>query len=622
TGPAGVGGSVRAGNDVIFTGAVSVVGNVDAGNDAVFGDGIADLIFGFPIPDAATIGGNVTAGNDATFTDFATVAGFVDAGHDATFGDGIGPDITTIGSFVTAGNDATFNGLASVTGSVTADNNIEFKEVANLGGDVLAGNDVSFRSIASFLGEGGQRVDAIGGTLRFEGAVTKGFGDITFGGEEGIEIAGGSVINNFVSPGEDGDLGTDDDIFGGQLYEDAVRIEGDIVVTAAGLLQFDGSLIQATGDILLNPDGREDIPTIATIVASDSIVIVSDGGMIIVGENEKFTGLGDVTFEALEGSVTLSDTNALGDLTVDAPEILIRTRDAGALLTFLGELDSDGGVDFVAGGRFFFSETPTLLGGGAAPVFSSPTLSQNPDALGTLRGFLFRLFQGLTPEFFKFRDTILDLKASGPDAVNLAEALAERPEDADDGEVADAVLLDPAARADLRRLGIFVRPLRPSELADTVAGRHLYNDAPTRAAQVPEDYEIAVNRLRRDSLMKVLDLYRGLVVRETLDGQTGESVANDQTAHIRATLSAAWAAYARQTPAPNGLGFRGYLEGTPDQAEALGVLNALRDLLEEVRIAGLSTVELQVCEEALFVTFAPAAMREEQLKRAVDGRPA
>ena len=221
-------------------------------------------------------------------------------------------------------------------------------------------------------------------------------------------------------------------------------------------------------------------------------------------------------------------------------------------------------------------------------------------------------------EFFKFGDTILDLTSSGPDAIDLAEALAERLEEADDGEVTDAVLLDPAARADLRQLGIFVRPLRPSELADTVAGRHLYNDAPTRAAQVPEDYEIAVNRLRRDSLMKVLDLYRGLVVRETLDGQTGESVANDQTAHIRATLSAAWAAYARQTPTPSGLGFRGYLEGTPDQAEALGFLNALRDLLGEVRIAGLSTVELQVCEEALFVTFTPAAMREEQLKRAVD----
>ncbi|MCH6552160.1 MAG: hypothetical protein IH804_09130, partial [Planctomycetes bacterium] len=444
--------------------------------------------------------------------------------------------------------------------------------------------------------------------VRIEGATAlTGVDSIEFAST--VDSAAGENFDLTITAGEDLRFG--DDVGG-------LDPLATLTTHVGGVIFIDGSLIQATGDILLNPDGRTDIPTIATIVASDSIVIVSDGGMIIVGENEKFTGLGDVTFEALEGSVTLSDTNALGDLTVDAPEILIRTRDAGELLTFLGELDSDGGVDFVAGGRFFFSVTPTLLGGGAAPVFSSPTLSQNPDALGTLRGFLFRFFDGLTPEFFTFGDTILDLKASGPTTTNLAEALAARLEEADDGEVTDAVLLDPAARADLRRLGIFVRPLRPSELADTVAGRHLYNDAPTRAAQVPEDYEIAVNRLRRDSLMKVLDLYRGLVVRETLDGQTGESVANDQTAHIRATLSAAWAAYARQTPAPSGLGFRGYLEGTPDQAEALGFLNALRDLLGEVRIAGLSTVELQVCEQAVFVTFTPAAMREEQLKRAVD----
>ena len=669
-------GNAAEGFDIRLAGAFTenaAVGNLTMNGDILF-DGVAqEGKYGDPLDQRATatqgyldINGNVRKSTDGNLTLEGNAAEGFDirlAGaftENAAFGNlTMNGDVLFDGEALEEGllpldqrATATY-GYLDINGNVrkSTDGNLTLEGNAADGFDIrlsgafienAAAGNLTMAGNVDLDRDGDQRIDAIDGTLRLDGMVNKTRGDVTFGGSDGIEVFGGSVTST-----------------GNQTYEDAVRIDEatlfraadsidfnstldgafDVTIDADGNLRFggdvggasplasllimidgittiDGALIRATGDINLNPDGRGDIPTVATIAASNTLLILSIDGKIFVGVNEKITGLGDVTFRAAE-SVTLNDVSAFGNLTVDAPVIFIRTRDIGTLLDFLGLLVGDAGVDFIAGGRFFFSVRPTLLGGGLPPRFSSPHV--NMDALGTLGGFLLRLYDTFSRDIFQFQGTVLDLRAQGPDFSDVAEALAEDPAASDDGSVRDEVLLDPVARQDLRRIGIFSRDVRPSELRDNLVGRELFDDTPTQAVRTLDEHEVALPRLRRAALASVLERYRDLAIREVVDEETGEVTREERSAAVRATLSVAWESYGEQAAALSGRGFRQFLESTPAQAEALRYIDGVREMVDRVGIVGLSPVELRICQQAIYINFSPTSIPEPQFVQAVQG---
>ena len=161
--------------------------------------------------------------------------------------------------------------------------------------------------------------------------------------------------------------------------------------------------------------------------------------------------------------------------------------------------------------------------------------------------------------------------------------------------------------------------LRSDELVGSTEGRFLFNDAPTQAVRIPEDQQTSVGRLRRATLLDVLDRYRAIGVKETVDEATGDVTAEDRTPYVRATIGAAWAEYAGQTSAPAGTSFRTYLEATPEQAEALGYLNEIRDMMAGVRQCGLSSTELETCQETMLTMFSPVTIERTQFMEAMEG---
>ncbi|MHC4415971.1 MAG: two-partner secretion domain-containing protein [Planctomycetota bacterium] len=566
-GDATVGGDVTAGDDAVFMGPTSLNANVTAGDDARF--------FG-----NADVGGSVMAGGDAEFAGETNVSGDVRAGDDAEFFAG-----AIVGGNVTAGDDASFFGHADVGGNVTATGDAEFFSNARVDGDVTAGDDVEFAQAAT-LGGNVRAADAV----RMDGTVTfKGAGDQRVEAEQGALRAKGSLIKTTA---------------------------GNLTLVGGGHLILNGSLVRAIGDIRLNPEGPDGVPTAATMSANRDLSIISVAGSVIMGRREKLTVLGDLTIDAANRA-TLGDVNTLGDMIVMAQEILLRTRRPGSVLTFLGGSEIDSGADLVAGGRFFFGVAPQVLGDGPRPRFASAVVEA--DALGTLGDFRVRVIEPFSSEMLKLNGTILDLRADGPTATELAEALAADPQDPDRRSVPVNAALAPGEGDELGRLGIKVRPLNPAELRDGLSGRYLYNDAASLAPRPDNEREIAVNRLRRASMTQILRRSQELFAREVVDKDAGDIVRTDPSFSVRETLETAWHAYSRSTGAPEGVGFRQYLESRPELAEALGYINGLREMLAEIRISGLSPRELFISRRVILNTLTPSAIPPPQFEATIEG---
>ena len=198
---------------------------------------------------------------------------------------------------------------------------------------------------------------------------------------------------------------------------------------------------------------------------------------------------------------------------------------------------------------------------------------------------------------------------------DLAEALNDLK-----ARIKDKVELDPVALRALERLGIYLRPLRADELVGAVKGPDVYIDIPSQAGGIREQPRIAINRLRRASVLAVVQRYSALFLRDVLDEETGESIEQeDQSEHIRATLAAAWERYESHTPAPEQEGdFRTYLESTPDEQECLVYVNDLRDLFSEMWIMGLNSAELRRSKDTVLGPITPHNMGQDQLEQTIE----
>jgi hypothetical protein len=163
-----------------------------------------------------------------------------------------------------------------------------------------------------------------------------------------------------------------------------------------------------------------------------------------------------------------------------------------------------------------------------------------------------------------------------------------------------------------------MRSLSDEELLATVTGRELYNDVPGGGVRRDAPAMTATNRLRRDSVLQVLDRHAAIYLRTSEDPQTGALVEEDQSEYIRDTLAGAWAAYAEQAgEAADPDGFRAYLAESEEHAEALVYLDGLRDLFREMWTMGLTRVEMRASLDGLLEPITPQSMDQAALERAI-----
>lgn len=608
---------------------------------------------------ATEFNGNVRLASDVTLT---TQQAMFNGSVDANAG-GAQRSLTVQGGGLYADASATFNGPVGAVAplrNIQADGDLTFAGSARFRGDVTAGGEIAFNGPVALAGSN-QTVQA-GQSLAFNGTIAGGGADlhliapeVMLGGNAAgigrLEVSGvtrlganittsrGAVFNDAIILTGDSrlkDTGTNgihlmgtvdgpfgftvasangNAIFGGNIGQITPLARFETIV--GGTIIFEGNLVRAAGDILLNDKvNTVFVPAVATIGAAGDIHFVSLNGAFVMGQNQKLSAMGDLSISAAT-SATLGDLSSLGDMTVNANAILILTRNPAAVEDALGLGTQDTGVDFVAGGRFFFSVVPVVLGNGPRPQFASPQV--NADANGTLQSFTMRLNDGVSAGDLRRGDgRFLDLRASGVAVADLRTVFADSPNDEDRGDVNDEARLSANEVEALRRIAIQPRALTESELADYAAGRGIYIDSPsTRALEamilMPE---VAIERLASRRVQDALAAYDRVRYAETFAIDSGERTLVDQAANVRGMLGSAWDAYTASAEGEaDPVRFRMYLES--ENHPARKAVAGFRELAIEMRALGLTDAEVNRSLRSVLEPFTPDSMTPEQLRRVI-----
>jgi len=627
--------------------AVSFAGTLDGAFTLTINSGAGPISFAQPIgADAPLASLLVPAAGSIDFEGPVAISGAATITNSATMTTGPAAPLTIGGAFTQDGPGATVI-LAPLDAASAF-----FAGPVSLGGDVTA-DAVSFASPVTLIGDHTITADTI---LFAAGANSDGTPRLlTTDAKTSVRLTGGvgtaSPLRSFVQQGAgivilDGDLTTTT----GLTFAVPVLVASDSIVQVLGTPTLADSIVfldtvDSLGDprsltLLVNPslgdaepglplqlnlariefhapvgstapldnlhlmfsesrgiNGRIGVPAWATIWAPNGMAATLAGDFRM-GQNEKLSALGAISLTA-GGSIIHGDLTALTSIDLTAPAIFIQTRDAGPVLSGIGVIDTDDGVDMVGAQSITYSVVPQVLGSGPIPTFAT-----NDGAGGspTVTGFPFRAFGSVTAELFA---SGLDLRSSGPTNANVSEAIAgAAPRESQSARVSQDTAVGRAARDELQQLGLAPRDPDLGTLIEALIGRALYNDVP-RAATVSRA-EVTVNRLSSEVVQAVLTSYRELVLGDAPDttGSNESRVAEIQRRLplIASTLNAALEAYSQAEPGDtfDPEGFRRFIAESPEWAEAAGYIEGIDRLLRDVELLGLSPREQQIVRSTLF----------------------
>lgn len=574
-------------------------------------------------------------------------------------------------------------------GSIRATGDLQFDDPVTLANaTTLSGNDVIFSASLNSDGVGTPRALVVNTTT-----AGSDIGETTFAGRvggltplrsittnaDGVTRIGASVNTTAGMDFGDGvqivsdltlDAGNGAFVFRSTIDSDASNADRALVLLSnaasdvhqgvSPAFRFGGSIGNTTrlGSVTLGSD-RPDPQWAATAVFSDSFdssgrvlrsgvantdqfTINTGAGGFTMGANQKITAFGTLRITST-GTVTLGDITALTNIEVTSPDIRIRRRPAGEVQDNVFQSPDvrprDVGVDFVASGFINFSRTPTLVGSGPPPTFS--TDSGTADA--ELIGFAFRRYpDGIRTDLFADPRAgngnfllALDLRSQGPTLTNTATSLAGALPSADNPSVIDQTVPSAEILAQLAEVGISTRGMSFEQLVEALAGRAMYSDLPLRSRPSAQagDFRVSAARLSAPAVRDVIAAYRALVLVPVLDeegrpvlGEDGKPVATDRTAFIKQVLTGAWSRYVQAASEPTGVGFRAHLErlgpaAMPEDAQALAFLNATRRVFDRLDDLGLSPYETAIPKRRLSNDIRPAAMTDGEFRAAVYGEP-
>ncbi|HRP64036.1 MAG TPA: hypothetical protein PK400_12120, partial [Phycisphaerales bacterium] len=499
---------------------------------------------------------------------------------------GNGHDLTANGNIVT------FSGNANNLGALTSNANL-----TRIGGNLFTSRGMTFGNDVRLIGNS-QLHDSSAQGINFAGAV-----DGTF-----------ALLVNATNGGVR---------FGGRVGGDTPLSSLAVNAGDGAVILFDTDLVRVVNNILLNVG--QPIPsnhTLATIAGTGDLTFISTNGEFRMGQNQKMTVLGNLVVQALKA--VLGDVNTVGDMTFTANtiEILLRPSVPGF----------DQGVDFVSGGRMFFSVTPILVGDGPAPQFSNPR--GDLDALGTLSGFVIRAFgdelgDAATATNLLFENGVfLDLQARGPTIVDLSSALAaEVPQASETEEVEDDAQLPASIRRELeQQVGLYLRDLSGEELADLAQGRGIYLDImPSNVSDNLGLHRIVVARLDRTEAINTIARWRAL--RFAAD-ENGNMVERSQL--VKSRLSDFWDMYADEAADAgeplNAAGFGAFLNDLASEDEsaqaAADDMRMLRDFVQGLMAMGTTSNEARTSAiRTAYMEFGPTNASPGDLHEAVLSMP-
>ena len=144
-------------------------------------------------------------------------------------------------------------------------------------------------------------------------------------------------------------------------------------------------------------------------------------------------------------------------------------------------------------------------------------------------------------------------------------------------------------------------------------------DLPNKTNPVPEDFTVAVPRLNVDQLLITLSLFRSLFWEQSTDPDTGESKKESRIPHLQDVLAKAFENFKKTVQGqgdPNQ--FADYLVNTPGESEALALIQQLDELLNNVRLLGVTDKEFEISRNVLFRPIAPRGLTLDQLQLTIE----
>ena len=212
----------------------------------------------------------------------------------------------------------------------------------------------------------------------------------------------------------------------------------------------------------------------------------------------------------------------------------------------------------------------------------------------------------------------LDLNAQGISTVSPALATATALAAAQDlAEVPEDTTVGLVQVEQLRQIGIFTRAADPDTLIDAIIGFALYNDGPSTGDE--PRFEVTRNRLDFGIVERVLRQYRELYREERVNPETGEVTSVDRSAQIRQTLDSSVIDYYTETGAEefDAAEFLTFVRETPGHGESAAHIRGLAELLETIRLLGLSPLEYANARSTLLNYVRPQGLTADEFEAVV-----
>ena len=419
----------------------------------------------------------------------------------------------------------------------------------------------------------------------------------------------------------DDNVGRSDPMVMGNPNErlERLRIEFDPNAATAGAVRF-GSAAGGT-DTVVDADlveflGFDDLSNVAIPRSPITSTIYKRNGNLsfnvvefAMGVGERLTVQGNLLIDAT-GQATIGDLSGL-EIAVRAPTINIVRRLPGSYLDRAGQLQADGGTDFVAN-TIDFQGNIVLTGAGQDPIFAVADPRSTPafmDAFAVLG------IQGsglpLTAGDFEwpFAAALPDLHPEGASRDDVSSMFFEEdlvpPPPAWRG---DAWL--PWARSALTDLFVFARPLDRREWATVLGGAPIVDDV-GQALQAWDGrpLPIAARRIDGEGAQRAVELF------EEIFGADGGNVP-----HLRRTLQRAVDRYVRNTGSRRVVGFelRRFVKNRPSSLFAsYQLLEDLDTLFAYHRDLGLTPGEYRPIQARWLAAIRPEGITTAELAEAV-----
>ena len=592
-------------------------------------------------------------------------------GNLATTGDAITINPANVDLRATTVSINSNGGAIEIAGVVTTStgSNLEL----DAGGGTIEVNDVTTSGSQTYTTAGGTTTlngatySTVNGNIHFEGSggvqlsVT---GDVDFIANSGnIDIEGGvtGMDADLMVTARSGNVDVHD------ISANSMTLQSDTDLDSSGvpegLLTINSSLITDGADIVLNPDGGAGVPTVATIVATDDLNIITEGGDFAIGVDptninpndpgansftpQKLTApVGKIVIDTSDGANTggdayVGDLGASGDIEITtASGTSLNELANGGVVSIngrarslvqedsLGSTELDFGTDIISRlGSLTITTRQVVdrVGNGQATLATGAPGGNGPDKVTVIPRFATNISLDETvvdsnTTLLSVGNLILDPFIRAP-GTSIAEDIPRIDvfsfTDGDLANVTDNLSLELTEIDLLRIMGIPAVEDEGRVFLLLGGEAHLINDIASPDSELGE-HEVTIDRVYTKVVPEALRLYKSLYVGQVED-EAGNVILQNKPERVREVLTQAWIDYRTSKNQSDPLDFEEYLRSNTGTEEALVYVNILRLLFKKIELLGLTSREMEYTKFVLLERheIIPKGMSRKEFERLV-----